>query len=104
MKLTLTKEQYELADCMRQISERCYSASWMKYLEYVLWDAVCSGPRKYGQDFITSIDILELLKLSNNCNSWIIFDEMLEEIALSLIDWKEKFSHQKSINSNILKG
>lgn len=101
---SLTKEQSELTDCMSRISEKCYSAGWMKNLEYVLWNAVCSGPIKYGHDFITSSDIEELLRLSNNCNSWIIFDEMLEEIALSLTDWEKKFSYQKSINPNILKG
>ncbi len=104
MKLTLTKQQQELADYMSRISERCYTASWMKNLEYILWHAISSGPRKYGQDFITSIDIQELLQLSINCNSWIIFDEMLEEIALSLTDWERKFSYQTSINSNILNG
>lgn len=88
MGLTLTKEQNELADYMSKISERCYFSGWMKNLEYVLWDTIYSGPRKYGQDFITNNDISELLRLSGNANSWIIFDNEAEELALNLVDWK----------------
>ncbi len=56
----LTSEQKKLADFMSEISERCYSAGWLKNLEYVLWDTLNNGTRKFGQDKISHDDIDEL--------------------------------------------
>ena len=104
MRQDLTTEQDILADYMSEISERCYSAGWMTNLEYVLWDTLSSGPRKYGQDFITLQDIDLLKKMTVTTNSWIIFDDLLDEIAFDLKDWEDKFVNDKKNNTQILKG
>ena len=95
MRKDLTTEQNLLAEYMSEISERCYGAAWMANLEYVLWDALSSGPRKYGQDFITQQDIDLLKKMAEISNCWIIFDDHLDEISFDLKDWEDKFVKAK---------
>jgi hypothetical protein len=100
----LTPEQKRLADFMSDISERCYSAGWMKDLEYILWDALLNGERQYGQDTISSIDIEELIGLSNAGDSWIVFSDDNEETAIALNVWKLKFDTDTQQDPSILKG
>jgi len=88
----LTPDERHLAELMRNISERCYSAGWMCNLEYVLWNAVVSGPRDYGHGAITKDDIDKLTQASHKISSWILFDEELEEIIIPLDKWRVKFS------------
>jgi hypothetical protein len=88
----LTQDERQLAELMSELSQRCYSASWMKDLEYVLWDAVVSGPRDYGHSTITREDINKLVQTSDKVNSWILFDDELEEIPVPLDKWKVKFT------------
>ena len=78
----LTIDQKILADFMSEISERCYSAGWMTNLEYVLWDTLTTGPRKYGHDTISQSDIVELRKYSEKADSWIFFDDDIDEIGV----------------------
>lgn len=87
----LTPDQRILADLMSDISERCYHAGWENNLEYVLWDAVINGERKFGQDIITSEDIERLKLLSERAGCWIINDDVKEETAISLSDWKVRY-------------
>ena len=87
----LTSEQKLLAEVMRGISERCYCAGWMEHLEYILWDALINGQKKYGQDVITRNDIEQLKRLSEKCNCWIYFDDVSEETAIDLELWRQKF-------------
>ena len=100
----LTLEQKKLADFMSEISERCYSAGWLKNLEYVLWDTLTKGTRKFGQDKISHDDIDELKQLSAACNCWIYFDVVKEETNIDLALWTEKFNLTTSRNPKILKG
>jgi hypothetical protein len=69
MESTLTDAQQKLADFMSDISEEAYTAGWMSNLEYILWEAVLNGPKKYGHYFDT------LIKLSNELSCWIYFDQ-----------------------------
>lgn len=89
---------------MSNIAERCYSAGWMQHLEYVLWNAVLHGERKYGQDKVTQQDIAELKRLAQTANSWIFFDDSTEETAIELNDWKEIFQREVEKNPDLLKG
>jgi hypothetical protein len=98
----LTAEQKTLADLMSKISEHCYSAGWMGNLEYVLWDALTSGPRKYGHGIINQSDISELKKISEKANSWIYFDDETEETGLSLSEWTQKFKNTIAVNPEVL--
>ena len=100
----LTPVQQQLLSIMGKISERCYTAGWMNNLEYVLWNAVMSGPRKYGQDYITQKDIDELRILSALCNSWIVFDEVKEETSMQLSAWEKKYDSDTLNNKSLLKG
>ena len=88
----LAADQKILANFMSEISERCFSAGWMKDLEYVLWDALTTGPRKYGQDAISQNDITKLKSYCINADGWIIFDDNLEETGLSINEWSHRFN------------
>ena len=100
----LTSEQKKLADFMSKICERCYSAGWLMNLEYVLWDTLTNGKRKYGQDEISQHDIEELKRLSSACNCWIYFDDINEETKIDFMLWTQKFKQAICQNANILKG
>jgi hypothetical protein len=98
----LTPDERQLAEFMSEISEKCYGAGWEKNSEYVLWDAVISGPRNFGQDTITQADIDELIKISNKSNAWIVFDDEREEIAIPLNKWRIQFTDNISKDPSIL--
>lgn len=68
---SLNVEQQELAEFMGQLSERLYYASWMKNLEYVLWDALKTGTRTYGHGEISAEDLSQLERLAKHCGCWI---------------------------------
>ena len=74
MQENLNSDQLALAKLMSDISERCNYAGWMSNLEYVLWDALMNGERKYGHDNISTQDIESLKQYSNKAKSWIFFD------------------------------
>ena len=99
----LTKEERRLADLMSKISERCYSAGWMTDTEYILWDAIISGPRGFGHDKITKEEIDELKNLSNQTGTWIVFDDEQEEIAIPLDNWETRFTEDISKDPRKLK-
>lgn len=91
-----------LMNYMSDISERCYTAGWMENVEYVLWDAVTTGPRNFGREQITEEDIQFLIQLSSKTNSWIIMDDEREEIAIDLEKWKRKFEMEVKRNPKVL--
>ena len=103
MKTDLTEIERRLANLMSDISEKCYSAGWATNTEYVLWDAIISGPRDFGQDKITMEEIDELKKLSNRTGTWIVFDDNMEEVAIPLDKWRKRFSQDVSNDPSILK-
>lgn len=98
----LTQDERRLAQLMSELSGRCYSAGWMAGLEYVLWDAVRSGPRAYGQSSITQEDIDQLVQSSDKTKSWIVFDDKLEETSIPLDKWKLKFAEDTEKNPALL--
>ncbi len=102
MKSEFNIQQVPLRDYMSIISERCYYAGWMNNLEYILWHSTSAGPRNYGHDFITAKDILTLSKMATASNSWIIFDGLLGEIAISLKEWELKYHNDLIRKSKIL--
>ncbi|QNN44882.1 hypothetical protein [Pedobacter roseus] len=104
MESDLTETELKLADFMSEISEYCYSAGWIRNLEYALWHAVINGERKFGQSYITESDIETLIKLSTDANAWIVYDDEKEETALSLKEWAEKFKTDLERNEEIIKG
>ncbi len=89
---------------MGELSEEAYSAGWMQNLEYALWDAVVNGERKYGHHFISRADIASLVKLSNESNCWIYYDDVTQETSISLNIWREKFKAEIHKNPNLIKG
>jgi len=100
----LTVKEEILARIMSDISELCYSAGWMQNLEYVLWHAVVSGERNYGHYSVTQRDIEILKLLSDETQSWIIFNDELEETAIDLDTWKIKFDADIKVSPGLLKG
>lgn len=100
MNKPLTERQNLLAEYMSLISERCYSAGWLNNLEYVLWDTLSSGPRKYGHDFVTNYDIILLKEMSTEANSWIIFHDQFGETGIDLNEWVILFAANVNIDSS----
>ena len=98
----LTQDERQLAEFMSELSEKCYSAGWMMDLEYVLWDAVMTGPRNYGHGTITKDDISKLIQVSGKINSWICFDDEQDEISIPMDKWKEKFIKDTTLNPDRL--
>lgn len=100
----LTSDEKHLARFMSDLSERCYCAGWIMNLEYVLWDAVQSGPRKFGQDLITKEVITRLIHYSNKAGSWVVNHDDGEETAIPLEIWKRTFSEETGKNPDLLRG
>jgi hypothetical protein len=99
----LTEDERRLAGFMSEISEKCYSAGWMVDTEYVLWEAIISGPREFGHGKITKEEIEELNKLLNKTKTWIVFDDMKEEMAIPLDKWRTRFTEDISKDPGKLK-
>jgi hypothetical protein len=95
MLLKLEPKARELADYMSGLSEEAYCAGWMDGLEFELWEAVISGPRKYGRLQITLNHTSRLRRLSEAAGGWIIFDETEEELLLPMGEWKRRFNEWK---------
>jgi hypothetical protein len=95
MLLELEPKARALADYMSDLSEEAYAAGWMDGLEFDLWEAVVSGPRKYGFLDITPHHIARLRELSQEAGGWIVFDDADEETLLPLSDWEKRFSTWK---------
>ena len=100
----LTSGQRQLADFMSDISEKCYYAGWLENLEYVLWDAIINGQRKFGHGIISQQDIDKLEQLSKDCNCWIYYNDITEETAIDLLLWRQKFDNDVIQNPKIIKG
>jgi hypothetical protein len=88
---------------MSNISERCYYATWMENLEYVLWHSVIEGPRRYGHDEISADDIRALKMLSERCGTWIFFDDVDGETPISMDLWQEKYTQHINTNPRALR-
>ncbi len=96
--------QLQLMELMQTISERCYYATWIKNLEYVLWDALKNGPLNYGHDQVTNQDIQQLQALAITGDAWVYFDEQTEEQIINLAAWEMKFAHHSMTNPRLLLG
>lgn len=81
-----------LAAYMSELSEAAYCAAWMLDNEYVLWSAVTSGPRPYGQIWILPEHIQRLRDLSTLAGGWIYFDDEHEQSWIALDDWEARFA------------
>src|SRR5690349_19338601 len=100
----LTIEQRKLANLMSSISEECYYAGWLQNLEYVLWDSIMNGERKYGHGFISQKQIDLLRMYAKDANSWIVFNDDKEETAIDLQTWEVIFKETISKNPELIKG
>jgi hypothetical protein len=92
----LNKEELKLAEYMSSISEKGFSAAWLEGLEFDLWKIVIGGNRRYGRYDLTEFDINRLKLLSQQCKSWIVFDEFHEETAIKLTTWDKLYEARRS--------
>jgi hypothetical protein len=83
----------QLADCMSDISEKCYCASWFGGLEYTLWHAVINGPISFGTGRVTAEQIEILKSLSRSCRGWVAY--RYEHIWIPIEYWKQHFENPK---------
>ncbi|GGF11126.1 hypothetical protein [Hymenobacter cavernae] len=104
MLVNLEEEQFLLAYTMSNISERCYYAGWMQGLEYVLYQALHTGPRRYGHSEISVEDITALTLLSKRGQCWIYMDDKTEETAINLELWHRKYTVDVASNPLLLQG
>lgn len=98
----LTPQQKHLADTMSDISERCYYAGWMLHLEYVLWNAIETGPRPYGHGEITEADIKLLTSLAELTGCWIMFHDEFDEMAIDLPSWRAVYQAEIARDKRII--
>src|ERR1700743_1279705 len=88
----LNEDETKLAALMSRISEEGYCAGWMMALEFNLWEIINGGNRRYGTYEVTQNDIDQLSSLSQKCGCWIIFDDVIEEMAIDLKSWETMYS------------
>jgi hypothetical protein len=89
---SLFPEAAQLADFMSDLSEWSnYHASWLIGLEYILWDALVSGPRASGNFPVTARQISVLKSLSAACGGWIAYTQR-GQIWVPMEEWKQHFS------------
>jgi len=100
----LQEDQWLLAYVMSTISERCYYAGWQQGLEYVLYQALRTGPRRYGHSEISDDDITALTLLSARCGCWVYMDDETEETAISLASWTKKYAEDVGNDPSLLRG
>jgi hypothetical protein len=81
-----------LATAMSDISEEHWCAGWLDQTEFVLWRAVTTGHLKWGIAQIESARIEQLRMLSEQCNGWIVFDEVAGRIYVPLAEWQRLFA------------
>jgi hypothetical protein len=93
----MKSEEKQLVDYMSDLSERAYCASWMDGLEYVLWNAIVTGPRKYGFLEITDEHIAKLKAMSDGCGGWIIFDDEKGETFVPLDKWLRIYESKQNL-------
>lgn len=108
----MSQHSTRLRSLMERISERCYCAGWLRYLEYDLWFFVTHLPHinilnnspiykdfhnkhnstkiciDYGQDYISLYELLQLRKYSESSACWYMFiDNDVQQIPLPM--WKK---------------
>ena len=92
----LSQGELRLAKYMSSISEKGFSAAWLEGLEFDLWKIVIGGNRQYGRYELTETDINHIKLLSQQCQSWIVFDAFNEETAIELSKWHELYEARRS--------
>jgi hypothetical protein len=90
MRKDLTDDEIEMANLMSEISENAYAAGWLMNLEHIVWQAVISGPRRFGRVEITKSDIEKLTRLSGATQTWIVYND--QETAIPIDEWKAIFT------------
>ena len=76
---------------------KIHQADYRNTRRFLLQQAV-SGPRDYGRGTITRNDIDKLITNYEKTNSWILFDEELDENSIPLDKWKVKSTEDTTQN------
>lgn len=104
METVIGKKKEQLAELMSEISEWCWSATWIMGNEYALWDFINSeGSKKYGvceteTDHVFAEDLQKLKALAEEVGQWPVWDDEVtdaETVAgmylrwVSIEEWKQ---------------
>jgi hypothetical protein len=83
-----------LVDLMRYLSEDCYCAGWMNYLEYSLWEMVSdsAASREYGMGTVSEENVARLRTLSDQVGGWWRWHDDRDERDLPAQEWGERFT------------
>ena len=81
----------ELIDCISEISEEAYCASWMDAVEFALWRRMCEGPGRYGRAQIDQARIQMLRDLSQRCGGWVYWNDETDETFIPMREWEELY-------------
>ena len=87
----LTTFARALADLMSDLSEETYCASWLRDLEFLLWETVIGRRDSYGRFPLTGEEILRLEELSEAGDGWIIYDDVARETWIPSEAWEKRF-------------
>ena len=88
-----------LAEMISDISEALYSAAWVSGIEFALWDAMqderSSKGMAFGLGFIKAEQFVELKRLSDLCEGWVIWDISPEKQHVPMEQWEHLFFEWK---------
>lgn len=82
---------------MSKISEDCYCARWMEYIEFFLWRAILGGARVFGVRQITSAEITHLKSLAEASGGWWYWSsESKEPVFVPMEEWSVIYNNFSS--------
>lgn len=83
----------ELAELIREISQRAYGEPCYRDVEYLLWDAIGTGERSRIGEKIPEALKAKLRALSAECGGWVEFDAENHWRFVPLAEWLERFEN-----------
>jgi len=78
---------------MREWSEKCFSAGWMRDLGFDLWNIVVNDGGFYGWHMFSLVEVKRLYRLAVAADGWWRWGEADEEFV-SLDAWRNIYSNQ----------
>lgn len=84
-------EYDEMLEIIRDISEECYCAGWMQYVEYHAFLAMNNGCRYFGRSIISEEQCDRLRELSLKIGHWPMHDKDYQVVFVPLTQFGPLF-------------
>ncbi len=88
----LDRPQRELAELIASVSERAWSAGWLAGVEFELWAAMRSEPGGAWPLSLMPGERERLMRASEECGGWIVFDAEREETFIPVAEWVARYA------------